>query len=112
VAIPLFGRVPGRAFGPSRSRVDDGGGSRCVSGKLIGSLGFSRHGVFIGEGAASEVDKGGPHHRAARPGAGSRPLVVRLAIGPSSSPLRSSGSFVKYWEVRLLFRPIPGIFPV
>jgi hypothetical protein len=26
------------------------------SGKVIGSLGFSRRGVFIGEGAASEVD--------------------------------------------------------
>jgi hypothetical protein len=48
VAIPLSGRVPGRASGPSRSRVDDGGGSRCVSGKVIGSLGFFRRGVFIG----------------------------------------------------------------
>jgi hypothetical protein len=27
--------------------------------KVIGSLGFSRRGVFIGEGAASEVDLGG-----------------------------------------------------
>jgi hypothetical protein len=58
-AIPLSGRVPGRASGPSRSRVDDGGGSRCVSGKVIRSLGFSHRGVFIGEGAASEVDQGG-----------------------------------------------------
>jgi hypothetical protein len=44
--------------GPSRSRVDDGGGSCCVSGKLIGYLGFSRRGIFIGEGAVSEVDQG------------------------------------------------------
>jgi hypothetical protein len=58
VAIPLSGRVPGRASGPSRSRVNDGGGSRCVSRKVIGSLGFSRRGVFIGEGAAPEVDQG------------------------------------------------------
>jgi hypothetical protein len=58
VVIPLSGRVPGRASGPSRSRVDDGGGSRCVSRKVIGSLGFSYRGVFIGEGAASEVDQG------------------------------------------------------
>jgi hypothetical protein len=58
VVISLSGRVPGRASGPSRSRVDDGGGSRCVSGKLIGSLGFSHQGVFIGKGAASEVDQG------------------------------------------------------
>jgi hypothetical protein len=59
VAIPLSGRVPGSASGPSRSQVDDGGGSRCVSGKLIGYLGFFRRGVFIGEGASSEVDQGG-----------------------------------------------------
>jgi hypothetical protein len=58
VAIPLSGRVPGRASGPSRSGVDDGGGSRCVSGKLIGYLGFSHRGVFIGKGAASDVDQG------------------------------------------------------
>jgi hypothetical protein len=54
----LSGRVPGRASRPSQSWVDDGGGSRCVSGKVIGCLGFSRRGVFIGEGAASEVDQG------------------------------------------------------
>jgi hypothetical protein len=29
------------------------------SGKVIGYLGFSHRGVFIGEGAASEVDLGG-----------------------------------------------------
>jgi hypothetical protein len=57
MVIPLSGRVPGRASGPSRSRVDDGGASRCVFGILIGSLGFSCRGVFIGEGAASEVDQ-------------------------------------------------------
>jgi hypothetical protein len=51
-------RVPGRAFGPSQSRVDNGGESQCVSRKVIGCLGFSRRGVFIGEGAASEVDQG------------------------------------------------------
>jgi hypothetical protein len=61
----LSDRVPGRASGPSRSRVDDGGGSRYVSGKVIGSLGFSRWGVFIGKGASSEVDRGGHTHRGA-----------------------------------------------
>jgi hypothetical protein len=63
VAIPLSDRVPGRASGPSRFRVDDGGGSRCVSRKLIGFLGFSCRWVFIGEGAASGVDRGGLTHR-------------------------------------------------
>jgi hypothetical protein len=57
--IPLSGRVPERDSGPSQSRVDDSGGSRCVSRKLIGCLGFSRREVFIGEGAASEVDQVG-----------------------------------------------------
>jgi hypothetical protein len=32
--IPLSGRVPGRASGPSRSRVDDGGGLQYVSRKI------------------------------------------------------------------------------
>jgi hypothetical protein len=61
VAIPLSGRVPVRAFGPSRSRVDDDGGSRCVSGKLIGYLGFSHWEVFIGKGAASEGTRAVSH---------------------------------------------------
>jgi hypothetical protein len=75
VVILLSGRVPGRASGPSRSRVDDGGGSRCVSGKLIGHLGFSRRGVFIGEGAASEVDRGILTHRGCGQGLGHAALV-------------------------------------
>jgi hypothetical protein len=54
---------------------------------------FFPSGVFIGEGAVSEVDQGA---RAARPGAGPCHLVVRLAPGPSPSPLRSSGNFGKY----------------
>jgi hypothetical protein len=41
-----------------------------LSGKLIGCLGFSRRGVFIGKGAASGVDQGGLTHRGRRPGAG------------------------------------------
>jgi hypothetical protein len=89
MAIPLSGRVPGRASGPSRSRVNDGGGSRCVSRKVIGSLGFSRRGVLIGEGAASEVDRGGLTHRGRGQGLGRAALLcgrlvapVRLLFGP------------------------------
>jgi hypothetical protein len=55
---------------------------------------------------------GWSHHRWARPGLGPRPLMVWLPCGPSPSPLRSSGSFIKYLDVRLLFRPISRIFPV
>jgi hypothetical protein len=82
VAIPLFGRVPRRASGPSRSQVDDGGGSRCVSRKLIGSLGFSRQGVFIGEGAALEVDQDGHTHRGRVPGAGRAALLCGGPVAP------------------------------
>jgi hypothetical protein len=59
----LSGRVPGRASRPSRSRVDNGGRSQYDPGKVIGSLDFSHRGVFIGEGASSEVDRGGHTHR-------------------------------------------------
>jgi hypothetical protein len=55
---PLW-QAAGKSFWTLRSRVDDDGGSRCVSRKLIGYLGFSRREVFIGEGAVSEVDQGG-----------------------------------------------------
>jgi hypothetical protein len=72
---PLSGRVLGRASGPSRSRVNDGGGSRYVSGKVIGYLGFSRRGVFIGEGGASEVDQGGHTHRGRGQGLGRAALL-------------------------------------
>jgi hypothetical protein len=82
VVIPLSGRVPGRASGPSRSWVDDSGGSRCVSGKLIGYLGFSRRGVFIGEGAASEVGQGGLTHRGRGPGAGHAALWCGQPVAP------------------------------
>jgi hypothetical protein len=40
------------------------------SGKVIGPLGFSRRGVFICEGAASEVGQGGLTTRGRGPGAG------------------------------------------
>jgi hypothetical protein len=55
--ISLSGRVSGRASGPSRSRVDDGGGLQYVLWKLIGLFRFSRRGEYIGGRAASG---GGP----------------------------------------------------
>jgi hypothetical protein len=63
VAIPLSGRVPGRASGPSRSSGRRRQRIAMSSRKLIGPLGFSHRGVFIGEGASSEVDRGGLTHR-------------------------------------------------
>jgi hypothetical protein len=82
VVIPLSGRVPGRASGSSQSRVDHGGGSQCASEKLIGFLGFSRRGFFIGEGAASEVDQGGLTHRGRGPGAGRTALLCGQPVAP------------------------------
>jgi hypothetical protein len=55
---------------------------------------------------------GGAHHRWVRPGPGLRPLVVRPPPGSILSPLRFSGSFSKFLDVRLLFHPIPRIFPM
>jgi hypothetical protein len=55
--IPLSGRVPGRASGPSRSRVADGGGLQYVLRKIDWGFCFSRRGEYIGGRAASG---GGP----------------------------------------------------
>jgi hypothetical protein len=95
VVIPLSSRVPGRASRPSRSRVGDGGGSRCVSRKLIGFLGFSRRGVFIGEGAASEVDRGGLTHTGRGQGLGRAALLCG-----GSLPLSVSSSVL--WKLRYI----------
>jgi hypothetical protein len=57
--IPLSGRVPGRASGASRSRIDDGGGLQYVSRKIDRPLGFSRRGEYIGVRVASGGGPGG-----------------------------------------------------
>jgi hypothetical protein len=63
------------------------------SGKVIGSLGFSRRRVFIGEGAASEVGLGGLTTRGRRPALGraalwcGRPVaLLRLSFGVLEAP--------------------------
>jgi hypothetical protein len=52
------------------------------SGKLIGSLGFSRWGVFIGEGAMSEVGPGGLTPGWRGPGPGRTGLVCGTPVAP------------------------------
>jgi hypothetical protein len=86
--IPLSGRVAGRASGPSRSRVDDGGGLQCVLWKLIGGFRFSCRGEYIGGRAASGGGPGGHTSWWRGPGAGHAtpwcawPLVpLRLCFG-------------------------------
>jgi hypothetical protein len=67
------------------------------SGKVIRSLGFSRRGVFIGEGALSGVDRGGLTHR----GRGLPLGHAALVCGPLVAPLRllfgSLEALVKFW---------------
>jgi hypothetical protein len=84
VVIPLSRRVPGRASGPSRSLSRRRWRITMCSGKLIGYLGFFHRGVFIGEGASSEVDRGGLTHRGHGQGLGRAALVC----GPLVVPLR------------------------
>jgi hypothetical protein len=57
--------VPGRASGPSRSSGRRWRRIAMCSGNLIGSLGFSRRGVYIGERELSEEEPG-PLTRARR----------------------------------------------
>jgi hypothetical protein len=78
----LSGRVPGRASGPSQSRVDDDSGSRCVSRKLIRYLDFSHRAVFIVEGAAPEVGQGALTTKGRGPGSGRTALWCGCPMAP------------------------------
>jgi hypothetical protein len=81
--IPLSGRVPGRASGPSRSRVDDGGGLPYVSWESVRALRvFSTKGIYRRKGNVRGGPRG-PNHRPARPGGRLRHPMVRP---PPSSP--------------------------
>ena len=67
------------------------------SGKVIGSLGFSRRGVFIGEGATSGVDRGALTHRGHDQGLGRAALLCGALVAPLRllfGPLEAS---VKFW---------------
>jgi hypothetical protein len=55
---------------------------RCVSRILIGYLGFSHRGVFIGKGEASEVDRGGHTHRGHGQGLGRAALLCGRLVAP------------------------------
>jgi hypothetical protein len=62
------------------------------SGKVIGYLDFFRRGVFIGEGASSEVARGALTHRGAARGWATPPWCV----GPSWPPSNSSSD---HWKL-------------
>jgi hypothetical protein len=67
------------------------------SGKLIGSLGFSHRGVFIGKGASSEVDRGGLTHRGRGPALGRAALVCGALVAPLRLLFGSLEASVKFW---------------
>jgi hypothetical protein len=67
------------------------------SGKLIRYLGFSRRGVFIGEGASSEVDRGGLTHKGHGQGLGRAALVCGPLMAPLRLLLGSLEASVKFW---------------
>jgi hypothetical protein len=97
VAIPLSGRVPGRASRPSRSSGRRRRQIAMCSGKVIGSLGFSRRGVFIGEGASSGVDRGALTHRGRGQGLGRAALLCGALVAPLHLLFGSLEALVKFW---------------
>jgi hypothetical protein len=81
--IPLSGRVPGRASGPSRSRDDDGGGFQYVFWKSVHLLRvFPMNGIYRQKGDVRRWTRWS-HHLVARLGGGPRHPMVRLSLGPS-----------------------------
>jgi hypothetical protein len=73
------------------------------SRKLIGYLGFSRRGVFIGEGASSEVDRGGLTHRGRGQALGHAALVCGPLIAPLQLLFDSLEASVKFWATSFGF---------
>jgi hypothetical protein len=85
--IPLSGRVPGRASGPSRSRDDDNGGLQYVSWKSVRLCRvFPSRGIYRWKGDVRRWTRWS-HHQVAWPGGGLRHPMVRLPLGPSPSLL-------------------------
>jgi hypothetical protein len=67
------------------------------SGKVIGYLGFFCQGVFIGEGALSEVDRGTLTHRGRGPAPGHAALVCGALVAPLHLRFGSLEASVKFW---------------
>jgi hypothetical protein len=81
MVIPLSGRVPGRASGPSRSCID-GGGLQYVSWKIDWVFTFSSpRRIYRRKGGVRRWARG-PHHLVARAKGRPRHPMVRLAPGP------------------------------
>jgi hypothetical protein len=72
------------------------------SEKVIGYLGFSCWGVFIGEGASSGVDRGGLTHRGRCLPLGHAALVCGYLVAPLRLLFGSLEASVKFWGVALV----------
>jgi hypothetical protein len=72
------------------------------SRKLIGFLGFSRWGVFIGEGASLEVDRGGLTHRGHGQALGRAALVGGPLMAPLQLLFGSLEASIKFWATALV----------
>jgi hypothetical protein len=82
--IPLSGRVPGRAYGPSRSRVDDGGDLQYVSRKIDRAFRFfPSRGIYRWKGGVRSGPAGLTRWWQ-RPGVGR----TTLGCGQPLAPLR------------------------
>jgi hypothetical protein len=85
--IPLSGRVPGRASGPSRSRDDDSGGLQYALWKSVCPFRvFPSKGIYTRKGDIRGWTRG-PHQLVGRPGGGPCHPMVRLPSGPPPSLL-------------------------
>jgi hypothetical protein len=73
------------------------------SGKVIRSLGFSRQGVFIGEGAASEVGQGGLTTRGRGPALGCATLWCGRLVAPLRLLFGSLEASVNIWTSGFCF---------
>jgi hypothetical protein len=73
------------------------------SGKVIGYLGFSRRGVFIGEGAASEVGQGSLTTRGRGPRAGRAALWCGCPVAPLCLLFCSLEASVNFWMFSFCF---------
>jgi hypothetical protein len=103
MAIPLSGRVSGRASGPSRSSGRRRRRIAMCSGKVIGFLGFSRRGVFIGEGAMSGVGRGAVTHRGRGQGLGRTALLCGALVAPLCLLFGSLEASVNFWTFSFCF---------
>jgi hypothetical protein len=90
--IPLSGRVPGRASGPSRSRDNDRGGLQYVPWKSVRPFRFfPSKGIYRRKGDVRGWSRG-PHHPMAWLGGVPRHPMVRLPCGPLPSLLWTPSS--------------------